>query len=234
LTKKIKVLAAGACRNAVVSITEAFSKSSGIGIDIDFATAPVTREKIGRGDGKFDALITAESITEEYLKSGIINADPIIPLGAIASCVVVRGGVPHPDISTVETFCDALGTASAVIFNVASSGIYIESLIEKLGLKEEIADRAERAPTGSAVMERIASGAGDKEIGFGQMTEILRVKATGMNIDLVGPLPSEIANMTTFIASTLATTQLPDEASTLVEFIATSEAKKLIHEAGLS
>ena len=119
MARKIKVLAAGACRNAVVNITEAFSKSSGIGIDIDFATAPVTREKIGRGDGVFDTLIAAESITEEYLNSGIINADPIIPLGSIASCVVVRGGVPHPDISTVETFGDALVNASAVIFNVA-------------------------------------------------------------------------------------------------------------------
>jgi molybdate transport system substrate-binding protein len=234
LAKNIKLLAAGACRNAVVNTTEAFSKLTGIGIDIDFATAPVTREKIGRGDGKFDTLIAPESITEEFLRSGVINTRPITPLGSIASCVVVRGGVPHPDISTVETFCDALGNASAVIFNVASSGIYIESLIKKLGLTEEIADRAERPATGHAVIERIATGTGDKEIGFGQMTEILRVKKAGMNVDLVGPLPNEIANMTTFIASTLATTQLPVEASKLVEFIATSEAKKLIHEAGLS
>ena len=97
-----------------------------------------------------------------------------------------------------------------------------------------MADRAERPTTGLAVIERIATGTGDKEIGFGQMTEILRVKKTGMNIELIGPLPSEIANMTTFIASTLATTQLPDEASKLVEFIGTSKAKKLIHDAGLS
>ena len=232
MARKLNLLSAGACRNAVLAATEAFSAAEDIPVETTFVTAPVMRETIATGDHGYDAVIGAEAVINSFLETGNLQDAPVERLGAIASSVVVRDGTPHPDISTVEAFCETLRKASAVIYNVASSGIYIEKLMAELGLADEIAERTERTPTGAAVMERIGAGTADNEIGFGQMTEILRVKGTGVNVDLVGPLPDAIANMTVFFACVASGAAHEAEATALVEFLAGETAKRLIREAG--
>jgi molybdate transport system substrate-binding protein len=232
MADKIKVLAGGAVRVAVVTVTEAFGKSTGTEIELDFATAPVATEKIESG-GDYDVAIVSDAVTDRCTKAGLLLGNPQVRVGSIPSCVVVRGGVPHPDLSTVDSFCEAIRNASAVIFNVASSGIYIEKLMDKLGLADEIADKVERTPTGNAVMARLEKGSGDHEIGFGQRTEILRSKENGADVELVGALPDEIGNMTTFVASPLAKTSNAETATNLVRFFDSPEARKLISAAGL-
>jgi molybdate transport system substrate-binding protein len=234
MANKIKIIAAGACRIAVLETTKSFTQATEIDTEIEFMTAPAMREKIVGSSHGFDAVIGADAVTKSFIESGLMKPETTVTLGAIASSIVVRDGVAHPNIATVDDFCATIRDASAVIYNVASSGIYIEKLMETLGLADEIAGRTERAPTGAALLERIAAGKGDKEIGFGQMTEILRVKNSGVKVDLVGPLPAEIGNMTTFIASAFVNAQSPEEAERFVSFIGTKEARRLIHKAGLS
>lgn len=234
MARKLNLLSAGACRNAALAATEAFSAAEDIPVETTFVTAPVMRETIATGDHGYDAVIGAEAVINSFLETGNLQDAPVERLGAIASSVVVRDGTPHPDISTVEAFCETLRKASAVIYNVASSGIYIEKLMAELGLADEIAERTERTPTGAAVMERIGAGTADNEIGFGQMTEILRVKGTGVNVDLVGPLPDAIANMTVFFACVASGAAHEAEATALVEFLAGETAKRLIREAGVA
>ncbi|HAA91994.1 MAG TPA: hypothetical protein DCE33_06080 [Rhodospirillaceae bacterium] len=234
MTNELKLLSAGACRNAVLKTTEAFTAEHDIPIDITFVTAPAMRETIAASDHGFQALVGAEAVVNSFLDAGSLQPDPFERLGAIASSVVVRDGTPHPDISTVETFCESIRNASAVIYNVASSGIYIEKLLDDLGLAKDIAERTERTPTGAAVMDRIGAGTAANEIGFGQMTEILRVNGTGVKVDLVGPLPDAIANMTIFFAGVVAGAENNATATAFVEFLAGDTAKALIREAGLS
>ena len=73
-------------------------------------------------------------------------------IGSVKAGVVVREGTPAPDISTPEAFKSAVLAAGSLVYNQASSGLYIAQLFERLGIAEAVAARTVRAPTGAAVM----------------------------------------------------------------------------------
>ena len=74
-----------------------------------------------------------------------------------------------------------------------SSGIYVAGLLEKLGIAKEVNAKA-KLIHGGAVATHIANDVA--ELGVHQISEILPVKG----IVLVGPLPKEIQNYTTYAA----------------------------------
>lgn len=150
MEKDINLLAAGACRNAVLAATEAFTAESSITVETTFVKAPVMRETVGAQGHGFDAVVGAEAVVESFRKKGLLRAEPMERLGAIASSVVVREGTPHPGISTVDAFCETIRNARAVIYTIASSGIYIEKLMPDLGLEDDIAG----APNGRRQAQR--------------------------------------------------------------------------------
>ena len=79
-----------------------------------------------------------------------------------------------------------------------SSGIYVAGLLEKLGIAKEVNAKA-KLIHGGAVATHIANGVA--ELGVHQISEILPVKG----IVLVGPLPKEIQNYTTYAAGSAPT-----------------------------
>ena len=76
-----------------------------------------------------------------------------------------------------------------------SSGIYLTGLFDKLGIAADIKPKA-KLKQGGYVAELIANG--EAELGLHQISEILPVKG----VKLVGPLPAEIQNYTTYAAAT--------------------------------
>ena len=102
-----------------------------------------------------------------------------------------------PDISTVDALKRSLLTADSIVFNQASSGIYLEKLFERLGVADQTRARWTRYPNGEGVMEHLIHGKG-REFGFGASTEIVLYADKGLK--LVGPLPAEVQNYTSYVA----------------------------------
>ena len=67
--------------------------------------------------------------------------------------------------------------------------MYFERLLKKMELYTQIESKTTRYADGASVLEHVIKGKG-REIGFGEMTEILLYTAKGLQ--LVGPLPAEI------------------------------------------
>ena len=84
--------------------------------------------------------------------------------------------------------------ANSIVYNTASSGLYLEKLFEGIGIAEQIKAKTTRYPTGEAVMDHIIKGKGN-ELGFRAITEIKLFERKGLK--LVGPLPPDIQNYTT-------------------------------------
>ena len=68
--------------------------------------------------------------------------------------------------------------ADSLVYNTASTGIYLENLFNKLGVGEQIKAKTTRHANGEAVMEHVIKGKG-KEIGFGAITEIKLYEVEG-------------------------------------------------------
>src|SRR5262249_2485961 len=101
------------------------------------ATTPEIRRLFGEGAAP-DVVIAPPAALDELAKFGKIDSAAQITLGRVGVGVVIRDGAPKPDISTTDALKRALLEADSVIYNRASSGLYIEGLLQRLGLAEKI------------------------------------------------------------------------------------------------
>ena len=70
---------------------------------------------------------------------------------------------------------------------------------------------------------------GEAELGFQQISEIVGVPGA----DLVGPLPSEVQQVTMFSAGVLTGARQPEAAAELIRFLASVDAAETVASTGL-
>lgn len=225
----IRILSAGASKLGVGRCASAFARKTGHKVDVAFATAPVLRERIEKGEVAADLLVAPVALMDDWEAGGQVVRDTQVIVGSVTAGAAVRVGVSSPDISSVEALKVALLAADAVFYNTASSGQHITEMLERLGIADRIGSKVERFPTGAAVMVRLAEGKAACEIGFGQITEIRRFEGGG--VSLAGPLPVEVGKKTTYAAGLLPGAAEP--ARVLLAFMGSAEARRIYAEAGL-
>jgi molybdate transport system substrate-binding protein len=143
---------------------------------------------------------------------------------------MVRSGAPAPHIASVAEFKTALLNAEALFYNRASTGLYLESLFDRLGIADQVRAKTTRYPDAAPVLERI-SKAKDGEIGFGATTVIVESQRKGLIF--VGPLPAEIQNYTVYAATVVPDTSAQSAAQRFVRYLASPEAKRIFAAAGI-
>ncbi len=167
---------------------------------------------------------------KQQADAGRIAADGHAMLGKVGIGIVVRKDASGPAVATTDELKTAVLGADFVVYNTASTGLYLERLFDRLGIADQIKSKAARPPSGEAVMQLVISGSG-KQIGFGAITEIKLFEPKG--IKFVGPLPADIQNYTTYGAA-LTTSAPPSEAAkAFVAYLATPEARQAFSAAGI-
>src|SRR5712691_11360357 len=225
---EIKVLSAGAIEPGLRAAATAFRKQSGHEVNIAFNTTPEIRKRIGGGDA-FDVVIAPPAARDEFAGAGKVAAERA-NLGRVGLGVAVRPGAPVPDISSSEALKRSVLEAESIVFNRASSGIYFENLLKKMEIYERVQAKTTRYADGASVMEHVLKGKG-KEIGFGPVTEILQHREKGLK--LVGPLPAEVQNYTSYSAAPMTAAANAEPARSLVRYLGSAEAKALLAAAGV-
>jgi molybdate transport system substrate-binding protein len=231
MAETIRILSAGAPKGGVSACIDAFSRDTGRDVDIVFATAPVLRGQVERGGTQADIVIAPPAAMDAFAEAGRIAAGPRVRVGSVRAGVAIRKGATRPDLSSVESFKQALLAAESVVRNEASSGLYIAGLIEELGLEDALAGKTVVVPNGAAVIAHLQASSLEYEIGFSQVPEIRRFEDRG--IELVGPLPEEIGKTTSYDAGLLSDAVAPEPAKALLEFMDSPTARELYAEMGL-
>jgi molybdate transport system substrate-binding protein len=227
---EIKVLSAGAVEPALAGLAETFRRDTGNQVHITFATAPALRRKVTAGEAA-DILIAPPAVLDDFVKAGKVLAEDRIALGRVGVGVAVRAGAPAPDVSTPEALKQAVLRAESLVYNEASTGIYFARLLERLGVADAVRAKTTRYPDGAAVFEHILKGKGN-EIGIGAMTEI--VAYTKKGLQLVGPLPTEVQNYTTYTAGVMAGAGSPEAARAFIRFLTSPPAKAAFAATGIN
>lgn len=135
-----------------------------------------------------------------------------------------------PDVSSVDAFKHALLAAKSVAYidpaSGGSSGIYIDKLLVKLGIADQIRPKA-KLKQGGHVADLIVSG--EAELGLHQISEIVPVKG----VVLVGPLPKEIQNTTTYAAGVSAAARNKNAAEALIKYLSGPDAAAVLKSKGM-
>jgi molybdate transport system substrate-binding protein len=228
MADELKILSAGAVKPALTKITEAFQRDNGIAVQVAFATAPAILQQLGSG-AQADAVIVPEEVLAQLTRSGQCAVAETTTVGKVGVGILVRNGQPLPRISTVDEFKQSLLAAESLVYNQASTGIYLEKLFASLGVAEVVKSKTTRYPDFAAVLDRVSKGTG-AEIGFGATTVIVENQNYG--VSFAGPLSPEIQNYTTYCAAALVQAN-QENARRFVRYLATPAARSLFAAAGL-
>jgi molybdate transport system substrate-binding protein len=227
---EIKVLCAGAVKPGMVKIIDAFRRETGPDVKVAFATAPAILERIGDAETP-DVVIGPPIVLDEWVKAGKATQADYVIVGRIGVGVMVRAGAPLPKIATTEEFKESLLSAKSIVYNQASTGIYLEKLFDRLGIMEQLKAKTTRYPDAAAVLNHVSKTTGNA-IGLGATTVIIEGESKGLK--LVGSLPVEIQNYTTYAATAMAgDTAAAEPAQEFVRFLATPSARTIFSAAGI-
>lgn len=226
----LKVLSAGAVKRGIARIAAVFEKETGIKVNIEFTPVPEVRKRIAAGEAA-DVVIASPAAMDEIAAQNRIDPASRGFIGRSRMGVVIHADALMPAITDTESFKKLLLAASHVVRNEASSGIYSEKLLNKLGLTEVLGSKIVIVKTGSGIMEYVADHPAHA-VGLAQISELMVMMDKGCRVKLAAPLPDEIQNMTSYDAA--ATTGAPPAAAELARRLASAEAKKVFAETGIS
>jgi len=227
---EIRVISPGVVYNAgLLDLAAAYTKETGTKVT-------VTSSGMGRivNDIKTAApapdviFLPFELMSTLSLDGGIVRGS-FAPLGRSEMGLAVRAGAPHPDISTVEKLASALRSAKAVMRSNPAGGSMVARVIEQNVIKRpEFAGVNSPISTQGEGGQALARGEGD--MALQAICEILPYK----EIELVGPLPRELAAWIDMSAAVSARSTTPDAALAFIRYITRPEATAIWTAKGLS
>ena len=222
---EIRVWTARAIATVLADVGSEFERATGHRLIITSDLPPAFQRRLDAGE-PFDLLISGSSPVDEWIRNGKIAAETRTEIARSGIGVEVRAGSRKPDIGTVDAFKRALLNAKSIAYLKIGSGLYLEGLLERLGMSKALESRIVR-PDSDIVSELVAKG--EVELGMTVITQIL----TTPGVDLVGPLPPEIQSYVTFVAGISSQSRVPKAASELIKFLAGPKAIAVIKAQGM-
>jgi molybdate transport system substrate-binding protein len=227
---ELRVISGGAFKQVLNALAAEYQKETGNQLTLTYLTVGQHLNLIKDGKEEFDVAILTPDAIASLVKDGKIVPGSSANLAKTGVGVVVKQGTPLPDISTVDAFKKTLLAAKSVAYidpkAGGSSGIYVGKLLERLGIADAVNAKAVLIH-GGAVATHVADG--EAEIGVHQISEILPVKGAV----LVGPLPTEIQNFTTYSAGVSTSVRDVATATGFVKFLTGPHALPIIEAKGM-
>ena len=219
----IKVMASAAFREAYLELVPEFERASGHKVTTLWVPSVQMMSRL-RGGETVDLVILSAASLDELVTAGIIANRVDLARSGIG--IAVRAGAARPDISSGDAVKRAVLAAKSVVYSTGPSGIYLAGMFERMGITAQVKAKLKQVqgePAGGVVAR------GDAEIGFQQMSELLPVPG----IDIVGPLPHDIQQITAFSAGLHVAAGAADAAKALVQFLTAPAAAPVIRKKGM-
>jgi molybdate transport system substrate-binding protein len=215
----LKIFASRAVATVLEKIGPQFEKNTGNKLHVTMGLSSEFAERI-KANEAFDVIAVPPPVLDNLIKSGKVVADSKTLLLRSANGVLVRAGAPKPDVSTVEAFKRALLEAKSVTYLPVPG---VPQLLERLGIKDAIATKA-TIPKSDTSAEMVAKG--EVELAILAITRGYTVPG----VAIAGPLPPEIQYFTLYGGAVSASSQAPEAARALLNFLKSPTAIPVIKE----
>jgi molybdate transport system substrate-binding protein len=223
---EIRVIGSPGTRAPYTQLVPGFEKATGTKVVTVWGGVNEVAKRVADGETADVVMLPAAQI-DGLIKQGKLIADSRVDVATSGIGVAVRAGAPKIDISSGEGIKKALLAAKTIAYSTGPSGVHIEDLIRKWGLADTLKSRIVPPRPNVPIGEVVA--AGDAEIGFQQVSELLPVKG----IDYLGPLPPDIQETTVFSAAVHKAATAPDAGRALLKFLTAPDAAPIIRKTGM-
>lgn len=193
---------------------------------IHWAPTTVIMKSLAEGETA-DAVLVLSDAMDRLVAEDRVEPESRVDVVRSRYGIAVKAGAPYPDIATVEALKRTLVEARSVAYSrTGASGIYFAGLLPRLGLADAVNARATIIPQGFTA-EKLVSGEAD--IAVQQISELMVVPG----IEVVGPLPDPVQEMTTFAAAILRGAADRDGAVRFLAGLTTPQAAEAYRTSGL-
>jgi molybdate transport system substrate-binding protein len=223
----MKGLFSNGVKAVVLDLLPEFERANGVTPVITWASTNMLMDEIRKGATGDLAILTDEAV-DDLIRQGKMVAGSRVDLVRSAIGIAVRQGAPKPDIGSAAALKQALLSARTISYSKTGiSGVYFPTVLQRLGVAEQVAAKVLIPPSGVPVGEVVAKG--DAEIGVQQISELLPVPG----IEIVGPLPAELQKVTVFSAGMFVGGTDPQAAKAMVALLRSAAARPVYQRKGM-
>lgn len=222
---EVKAFVTGAARPMYDILAPQFERATGHKLVTVSALPPELVAKVDAGE-PFEIIVLSYDV-EALIKRGKIEASSRTVLGQTGIGVAIRTGSPEPDFSTVEKFKAMLLNAKSIATSgEGSSGRYVASLVERLGIADQVKPKIKSGGPGRSA-ELLSNG--DVDLVVSGLPPLLGKP----NIKWLGLIPPEINSFVVFTGGLNTAAKEPEAGRALLRFLATPEAMAVYQAKGL-
>ena len=222
----IKILSTHAVQEVLTELGPVFQRASGSDLAINYDPANALKRTIEAGTS-FDVAIVTRTVIDELAVKGKVRRETSKDICRSGLGVAVRQDAAAPDIATVDAFRRSLLAARSVVRSKeGTSGLYFETLLDRLGIADAMRGKIVLGPSGR-IAELVARG--EAEMAVQQIPELLPVKG----VQFVGPLPGELQLWTVFAAGIGSAAKDPAAAKAFLEALVAPSTVALLKAKGL-
>ena len=226
---EVKVLSASALKVIVTDLAKQFEKETGHTAKLEFATAGAVEKRVLGGETP-DVVIATDVQMKGLAEKKLVSAEPVI-IARVGVGIAVKAGTRKPNIATPDALKKTLLAVKNVTYpdpaKGGASGIHFATVIEKLGIANEVKAKSILGANPDFVCVSVAKG--EAAMCVHQISEIMPVKG----VTLVGPLPKDVQKVTVFAVAPGAKAGDAAAATAFARFLARADLKARFAKAGL-
>src|SRR3954447_11344263 len=148
---EIKLLCAVALQPAIDELVPVFEKSSGHKVSVAYGNAGAIADRFQKGEAA-DLMINAAPLMDQLRAQNKVAPGDGIIIAKVGVSAFVRKGAAKPDISSADAFKRSMLAASSITYpdpaGAGASGSYMASLLEQLGIAEEMKPKTKLSQSG--------------------------------------------------------------------------------------
>ena len=226
----LNILSGGAAQGLVVSLAPRFRLETGFDIAGDYGAVGAMADKLRQGQPT-DLVILTAALVAKLAGETLIVPGSIRDVGRVETALAVRAGDPKVSVRDAAGLRAALLAADAIFVpdtKASTAGRHVASVLQDLGIADEVAMRLKIYPNGATAMRQLAQSDAKRPIGCTQSTEII----TTPGVELSGALPRGCDLATMYTAGVTAHAANADPARHLIHLMTSAESETLRSRAG--
>lgn len=228
-TSEIRISSATAMKEVLIAITPELERAVGRKIAVAYTTSGGHAKRIAGGEVA-DLLMIAQPDIDGLMQQGKLLPGSGVVVARSNIGVGVRKDAPKPDISTPDALKRALLAARTVAYTDpaagGASGAYFETVLRQMGIFEQVHPKLAAGGPNGLVGTLVVNG--EAAIGVQQIPELI---ASG--VELLGPLPGELARATAYVAAIPASTPNLQASKALLTVLTSPAAAAAVRAHGM-
>ncbi|MBV8241007.1 MAG: molybdate ABC transporter substrate-binding protein [Hyphomicrobiales bacterium] len=229
---EIDAMITTAMKAAVDELAPPFEHASGHALRITYGPSGGLVRRLNGGEAA-DLVVVDSKALDELIKQGKVVGGRT-DLARTGIGIAVRKGAPKPDVSSPEALKRALLAAKSIAHTAPAGGgvtaAHVMGVFAKLGIAAEVTPKVKLAAGGPNGRVSALVSSGEAEIGLQQVSELM----SNPEIEVIGMLPAELQQMTTYSAGTTTSARQMEAAQAFIRHLATPAAVTIYKTKGLA